>query len=204
MVDEALNHEDDESLALRVAIDQDRAAASILVTRYAPKLKGYLTEHFGPTLGDDGIQDAVQDAFVRMLRYIGSYDRTRPFEAWMIRLAHNAALDLIADKDRHTHAAFTDDQVFYPTAPSECEDDGKKDWRVRVLEDFVENRLKGFEQAVGSAYVMTGGDIDAARLIKEWGKTRNHFDVAKSVVKKKFMEELTAAEKRRNREKGKT
>ncbi len=204
MASEASNDEDDESLALKVAVYKDRAAASILVARYGPKLKGYLTSLFGPTLKTHGVQDAVQGAFVRMLKYIGSYDRNRPFEAWMIRLAHNVAVDMLADKDKHTYEAFADEPVFYPAEDDDCEDDGKKDWRVRVLDDFIETKLKGFEQAVARDFVATGGDIDAARLIKEWGKTRNHLDVAKSVVKRKFKEELLAAEKQRNREKGKT
>jgi len=205
MASDALNEEDDESLALRVAADKDRAAASILVTRYGPKLKGYLTLHFGPTLKSHGVQDAIQTAFVRMLTYIASYDRNvAPFEAWMIRLAHNGALDMLAEKDKHTYEAFTEEPVFYAVDPADCEDEEKKDWRVRVLEDFIEKKLKGFEQAVARAYVATGGDIDAGRLIKEWRKTRNHFDVAKCVVKKKFKEELIAAEKRRDRERGKT
>jgi RNA polymerase sigma factor (sigma-70 family) len=205
MADEALNDEDDESLALRVAADQNREAASILVTRYGPKLKGYLIEHFGPTLKSHGVEDAVQTAFVRMMTYIGSYNRkVACFEAWMIRLAHNVALDILADKDKHTYEAFTDEPVFYPAEPGDCEDDGKKDWRVQVLNHFIEKKLKGFEQAVARAFVATGGEIDVASLIKEWGKTRNHLDVAKSVVKKKFKEELIAAEQQRIREKGKT
>src|SRR2546423_853652 len=114
MANEALGDQDDESLALKVAADKDRAAASILVDRYAPKLLGYLTKHFGPTLKSDGIQDALQTTFTRMVTYIGSYNRKHPFEAWMIRIAYNVALDMLADKDKHTYEAFTDEPVFYP------------------------------------------------------------------------------------------
>jgi len=203
MPNQALNNEDDESLALRVAADKNRAAATILVNRYAPKLKGYLTEHFGPTLKTHGVQDAVQMAFVRMLRYIGTYKREYPFEGWMIRLAYNVGLDMVAEKDKHTYEAFTDEPVFYPAEPDDCEDDSKKDWRVKVLDDFIEKKLKGFEQAVARTFVATGGEIDAVRLIQEWGKTRNHFDVTKNVVKRKFKEELIAAEKQKLRERGK-
>jgi DNA-directed RNA polymerase specialized sigma24 family protein len=205
MANEALDDQDDETLALKVAADKDRQAASILVGRYAPKLLGYLTKHFGPTLKSHGVQDALQTSFLRMMAYIGSYNREiAPFEAWMIRIAYNVAQDMLAENDKHTYEAFTDEPVFYPAEPDDCEDDGKKDWRVKVLDDFIENKLKGFEQALGREYVATGGNIDAARLIREWGKTRNHFDVAKSVVKKKFQQVLIAAEKQRERERGKT
>ncbi|SRR5579875_1017345 len=202
---EALDDQDDEALALKVAIEKDRNAAAILVNRYAPKLLGYLTKHFGPTLKSHSIQDALQTTFLRMMTYIASYKRdVARFEGWMIRIAHNVALEMLADKDKHTYEAFTDEPVFYPDDPDDCEDEDKKDWRVKVLEDFIEKKLKGFEQAVALAYLATGGNIDAARLIRDWGKTRNHFDVAKSVVKKKFQQELIAAEKQRERERGKT
>jgi RNA polymerase sigma factor (sigma-70 family) len=205
MANKALSDEDDETLALNVAADKDREAASILVARYSPKLKGYLTAHFGQTLRSHGVKDAVQETFLRMMKYIATYKReVAPFEAWMIRIAYNVAQDMLAEKDKHTYEAFTDEPVFYPAEPDDCENDGKKDWRVKVLDDFIENKLKGFEQALAREYVATGGNIDAARLIREWGKTRNHFDVAKSVVKTKFQQVLIAAEKQKARERGKT
>ena len=203
MADEALDDEDDESLALKVAIDKCSKAAGLLVARYSPKLKGYLTAHFDKTLKEHGIQDAVQDTFRRMIQYIASYDRkVGPFEGWMIGIAYKSALKMLSSKDKPTYEAFTDEPVFEPPDP-DCEDDGN-DWRTKVLDDFVQKKLKGFQQAVARDYIATGGDIDARKLMREWGKTRNHVDVAKSVVKKKFMEELTAAEKQQSREKGKT
>ena len=75
MANKALSDEDDESLALKVAAYKDNAAASILVGRYTPKLKGYLTAHFGPTLKSHGVKDAVQETFLRMTKYIASYKR---------------------------------------------------------------------------------------------------------------------------------
>jgi len=205
MANEALDHETDESLALLVAIDKNRQAASILVDRYAPKLKGYLTEHFGKTLRD-GVADAVQETFRRMLKYIASYNaKTGPFEGWMIGIAHKVALKMLGPKDKRTFKAFTDDPVF-DRDPAECEENGDnvKGWQVKLLDDFVENRLKGFEQAIGRAYVATGGDIDAGLLMKQWGKSRNASDVTKNKVKNKFKELLIEAEKQRSREKGKT
>src|SRR5262245_17524977 len=120
MANEALDHEDDESLALKVAADKNRTAASILVSTHAPTLLGYLTKNFGPTLKSHGVQDALQTTFLRMVAYIGSYNRdVAPFEAWMIRIAYNVAQDMLADKDKHTYEAFTDEPVFYPPEPDE-------------------------------------------------------------------------------------
>jgi RNA polymerase sigma factor (sigma-70 family) len=199
------DEDDDESLALRVAAYKDQTAATTLVTRYGPKLKGYLTKHFGDVLKHHSVEDAVQNAFVKMLKYIGSFNRKKAtFEAWMIRLAYNVALDMCSAKDQRTFELFTDEPVFYPPPPTECEDDGKKDWRTKILDDFIENKLKDFKQAVAREYVITSGNIDAANLMKAWGKTRNDFDVAKCTIKKKFQEILIAAEKQRDREKGRT
>jgi RNA polymerase sigma-70 factor (ECF subfamily) len=46
--------------------------------------------------GDDhDADDAAQDAFLSALDRIETYDRTRPFGPWLIRIAQNAAIDLL-------------------------------------------------------------------------------------------------------------
>lgn len=46
--------------------------------------------------GDDhDADDAAQDAFLSALDRIDSYDRTRPFGPWLMRIAANAAIDLL-------------------------------------------------------------------------------------------------------------
>ena len=46
--------------------------------------------------GDDhDADDAAQDAFLSALDRIETYDRSRPFGPWLMRIAQNAAIDLL-------------------------------------------------------------------------------------------------------------
>lgn len=46
--------------------------------------------------GDDAdADDAAQDAFLSALDRIETYDRSRPFGPWLMRIASNAAIDLL-------------------------------------------------------------------------------------------------------------
>jgi len=47
------------------------------------------------TLDEHDADDAAQDAFLSALDRIETYDRKRPFGPWLIRIASNAAIDLL-------------------------------------------------------------------------------------------------------------
>ena len=47
------------------------------------------------TLDDHDADDAAQDAFLSALDRIETYDRKRPFGPWLMRIASNAAIDLL-------------------------------------------------------------------------------------------------------------
>jgi RNA polymerase sigma-70 factor (ECF subfamily) len=44
---------------------------------------------------DHDADDAAQDAFLSALDRIETYDRSRPFGPWLMRIAQNAAIDLL-------------------------------------------------------------------------------------------------------------
>ncbi len=46
-------------------------------------------------------RDLVQEAFTRALEHAGSYDATRPFDSWLLRILHNVFLDAMR---RHSHS----------------------------------------------------------------------------------------------------
>lgn len=47
------------------------------------------------TLDEHDADDAAQDAFLSALDRIETYDRKRPFGPWLLRIASNAAIDLL-------------------------------------------------------------------------------------------------------------
>lgn len=46
-------------------------------------------------------RDLVQEAFARAFQHADSYDPTRPFDSWLLRIMHNVFLDAMR---RHSHS----------------------------------------------------------------------------------------------------
>jgi RNA polymerase sigma-70 factor (ECF subfamily) len=82
---------DDASLAARSAAG-DREAFGALVERHQAQVRRVCR---AVTLDDHDADDAAQDAFLSALDRIETYDRGRPFGPWLMRIATNAAIDLL-------------------------------------------------------------------------------------------------------------
>lgn len=76
----------DEVIA-RAVQTGDREQFGIIVERYEQKLLRYGRKFLS---GREDVEDIVQDAFLRAYQNIQSYDSSRPFSAWIYRIAHNA------------------------------------------------------------------------------------------------------------------
>jgi RNA polymerase sigma-70 factor, ECF subfamily len=86
----------DEAL-LRQASDGDREALDELFRRY--RLVAYRVAH--RLLGNDAdALDAVQEAFVKALIHLPSFQGRSSFKTWMLRVVSNAALDLGRQRGR--------------------------------------------------------------------------------------------------------
>lgn len=77
----------------------DRDAFGALVARYQMAVRRVTRAVTGEEHDAD---DAAQDAFLSALDRIDTYDRSRPFGPWLMRIAQNAAIDLIRRRNvRH-------------------------------------------------------------------------------------------------------
>jgi RNA polymerase sigma-70 factor (ECF subfamily) len=63
---------------------------------------------------DQDARDLVQEAFSRAYSHFGSYDRSRPFDTWLLRILHNIYLDGVR-RYAHGHTVSLD-------APAPVED----------------------------------------------------------------------------------
>ena len=82
--------ENDSTLARR-SLDGDRRAFGLLMRRHGSAL-AQTARSFG--LPETDIDDAVQESFVAAWRALGDYDTSRPFRAWLFRIAINKIRDL--------------------------------------------------------------------------------------------------------------
>src|ERR1700761_379423 len=82
-----------ESDAHRIALglrQRDAAVLETLVEQYQIRLVRYLISLLGRR---DGVDDLVQETWLRVLERGGSYDGHSRFEPWLFRVARNIALD---------------------------------------------------------------------------------------------------------------
>ncbi len=71
----------------------DRAAMRFLYLRYADNVYGYARSI---VQNDHDAEDVVQQVFTRVLTAIETYElRSVPFSAWLLRIAHNLAIDCV-------------------------------------------------------------------------------------------------------------
>jgi RNA polymerase sigma-70 factor (ECF subfamily) len=84
-----------ESETQRIALglrQGDVAVLEALVEQYQYRLVRYLVSLLGRR---DGVDDFVQETWLRVLERGGSYDGQSRFEPWLFRVARNIALDAI-------------------------------------------------------------------------------------------------------------
>ena len=79
------------SLAVARAKEGDRDAIHYLYVRYSHNIYGYVRSI---VRDDHDAEDVTQHVFAKLMTVLQKYDeRGVPFFAWLLRLAHNAAID---------------------------------------------------------------------------------------------------------------
>ncbi|TVR51645.1 MAG: sigma-70 family RNA polymerase sigma factor [Gemmatimonadales bacterium] len=86
--------EADESLARRVQ-DGDRAALERLVRRYVRPVHAVVASFLSEPAE---IEDAAQEAFLRALGALDTYDPRRPFAPWLYQVARNVARNQVGSR----------------------------------------------------------------------------------------------------------
>ena len=74
----------------------DRQALEFLYVRYADHIYGYVRSILHDA---HDAEDVTQQVFAKLMTVLERYDRRRvPFFAWLLRLAHNAAIDQLRSR----------------------------------------------------------------------------------------------------------
>ena len=144
-VREQLRAQDDTEVVSAFLAGEERAFEE-LVDRYQGRLLNFVYR----TIGDrDRAEDLVQEAFIRVYRHIGRFDRSKKFSTWIYTIASNLAKNELRNRSRNP-------LVLFQTIASRFEDeerplqfedpDSRPDdqFRKRYLQDVVEqtvNRL---------------------------------------------------------------
>ncbi len=79
-------------------VARDPEAFETLVRLHGPRLLAVASRYL-PRVPD--AEDAVQDAFVNVVRFVGGFNRASAFETWLHRIVVNSCLMILRTRRRH-------------------------------------------------------------------------------------------------------
>lgn len=139
---EQLRAQDDTDVVSAFLAGEERAFEE-LVDRYQGRLLNFVYR----TIGDrDRAEDLVQEAFIRVYRHIGRFDRSKKFSTWIYTIASNLAKNELRNRSRNP-------LVLFQTMASRFEDEERPlqfedpesrpddQFRKRYLQDVVEQTV---------------------------------------------------------------
>lgn len=120
----------------------DEAAARELMNALHPRVAAIVRHHLPPR---EGVEDLVQEVFVKVFRHLGSYRRDLPLEHWVARIATNTCRDCLRARRRRPEVrwadlpeAQTDALAAALRAPEQTEPDFKPEEARALLETLME------------------------------------------------------------------
>lgn len=88
-----------ESEYIKRCQEGDQEAFGQLVTMYENKILNYCYRMLGDRTD---AEDATQEVFVKLYRFIGSFTGQSAFSTWLYKIASNVCLDFLRKNKRHT------------------------------------------------------------------------------------------------------
>lgn len=95
----------DDQVLVKRAQDGDRQAFRVLMERYQRKCYAVA---FGFLRNQEDALDVVQEAFIKVHRYIGKFQGNSGFYTWLYRIVANLCIDHLRRKKRHRDVEFDD------------------------------------------------------------------------------------------------
>jgi RNA polymerase sigma factor (sigma-70 family) len=208
MVDDPKTAADDESLAIRIMCG-DREALREVLEEHLQQTRDLLTTMYHTTLHPGEINEAISAAVLKLLKYAHQYNKTKGgIGGWFFTMAQTAALDIIRREKRyrrrHRHLGSEDEPfVDYPVEVDGEPLTKEENHRLRDLNDIIEKKLTGLQQAIVKADLAAGEPADAGRLAEMYQTTKNSIYVSRNKAHGRIKKEMMELEQRRERFRGK-
>jgi RNA polymerase sigma-70 factor (ECF subfamily) len=96
------------NLLIKVGLDRDREAFTLLFRHYAPLLKGFLMK--GSNIGHEQAEELAQEAMIKVWRKADSFNRQKSSAStWIYTIARNCRIDWIRREVRRQRDIHADD-----------------------------------------------------------------------------------------------
>jgi RNA polymerase sigma-70 factor (ECF subfamily) len=142
----------DDSNLVRRARGGDLTAFSALVERH----RAVVYRVAARMVGADDADDVTQEAFLRAFHRLDRFRGDSPFHSWLLRIAHNAALDTLNRRQRDPlpHGETSDDDQPYRDAVSATSKTPADALEARERRTRLEHKLEGLKPAHRAVLVL--------------------------------------------------
>lgn len=97
-------------------------------------------------------QDAVQDGFLKAVTHLQAFDGRSTFRTWLVKIVHNAALDLGRKRKRRPTLALVDEEN-HRSEPT-CEDDPARGLHQQDLHRLLTTALDRLSPTIRATFVL--------------------------------------------------
>jgi RNA polymerase sigma factor (sigma-70 family) len=185
----------DVEIALQM-MDGDEDGLRELLRRFGPRVRGFLKSTYGDVLAEPELAEALNVAAYNVWRFARRYDETKgTLASWFVRIAQNAARNLLRGELRHTHKELEYDPGYDPASNNEGESepsteaDPEAQQRVQDLEEGIE-QLPPLQRAITKADLAAGAPADAGRLATIHGTSKNSIYVSRAKARESLRKHM--------------
>ena len=173
----------DSDIVLMMAM-KDQEGLRLLVERYGGRLKAFLFKRFRSVLQEGELAEALNVTLHNAWRFAEGYTEGRGMLAsWCIRIAQNAAKDILKREMRYREKNLEYDPTYDPADPRDEDEavpgEESDDPRVEYLRQAIQ-KLPALQKAIVEADLAAGGLADAGRLAEIHGTSKNSIYVSRT------------------------
>lgn len=183
----------DSDIVLMMAM-QDREGLRLLIEQYGGRLKAFLYKRFGGVLQEGELAEALNVAFYNIWRFADRYDESKgTLASWCIRIAQNAAKDIIRRETKYRDKNLEYDPAHDPADPHEGDATGPADDAEDAKLDHLRQaiqKLPPLQKAIIEADLAAGGLADAGRLAVIHGTSINSIYVSRAKARETLRKQV--------------
>lgn len=132
------------------ALSLDREAFSELVKRYEPRARNVIRRYLYKN--PEVIDDVLQETFIRVYRFINSYDKNSSFVSWVCRIARNESYRYLK---KHKNDSIPESELINKEDDGEFLDKIATNERFQVTDEFgVEKVLSKISKKYQTALIL--------------------------------------------------
>lgn len=179
------SHKTDEQL-VSLSID-DKEAFWVLVKRYQEKLSRYIRRI--SLIRGDGLEDLLQDIFIKVYVNLNSFDTGLKFSSWIYRITHNETISYIRKNKKHEDSVLIPDEDLELIASEiSIEEDFSKKDILRNINECIFKLKDKYREVLVLKFIEDKSYEEISDILRVPTSTvGTHINRAKKLLKKELL-----------------